>query len=76
MLVEDVMETDLVTCDAGETLRDAVRRMLDRHVGSVIVTVDGDPAGILTETDALAAGYVADRRFGEIPVREVASATS
>ena len=73
MLVEDVMTTDVVTCDHEATLQAAATRMLERHVGSVIVTADGDPAGILTETDALQAGVVTDRPFSEITVGDVAS---
>jgi CBS domain-containing protein len=73
MLVEDVMATDIVTCEAEATLRVAVERMLRAHVGSVIVTREGNPAGIVTETDALLAGYRTEKPFGEIPVRSVAS---
>lgn len=73
MLVEDVMSRDIVTCDAGATLRTAVERMLEHRVGSVIVTEDGNPAGIVTETDALQGGYATGSPFAEIPVRAVAS---
>lgn len=70
MLVEDVMETDLVTCDGGELLRVAVEKMLQNRVGSVIVTVESNPTGILTETDVLLAGYTTEDCFGDIPVTE------
>jgi len=73
MLVSEVMTADLVTCPVEASLRDAVERMLRRGVGSVIVSDDGRPAGILTETDVLHAGYVAQRPFDEIPVRKVMS---
>lgn len=73
MLVSDVMETDLVVCDAEGTLRDAVGRMLEAHVGSVIVLAEGTPTGIVTETDALKAGYAAEQPLGEIPIQAVAS---
>lgn len=73
MLVEDVMATDLVTCDVDGTVRDAVEEMLKNHVGSVIVTDGGTPTGIVTETDVLHAGYVTEAPFGEIPIRDVHS---
>ncbi len=70
MLVEDVMETDIVTCDGGNSLRAAVEKMLRNRAGSVIVTVDGNPTGILTGTDVLMTGYTTESRFGEIPLRD------
>ncbi|MEZ3162848.1 CBS domain-containing protein [Halorubrum sp. RMP-47] len=74
MLVEAVMTTDLVTCDADATVRDATERMLRNRVGSVVVTDDGTPAGILTESDVLRAGYATDDPLSTIPVRKAASA--
>jgi CBS domain-containing protein len=47
--------------------------MLREGVGSVVVTRDGDPAGIVTESDALKAGYLSERSFTEIPVSKAAS---
>lgn len=73
MLVADIMRTEIVTCDVDASLRGAGRRMLDEGVGSVIVTRDGTPLGIVTETDALQAGVATDRPFGDIALGEVAS---
>ena len=73
MLVRDAMTTDVVTVAADASLRDAVGRMLREGVGSAVVTREGTPAGIVTETDALKAGYLAERPFAEIPVSKVAS---
>ena len=39
----------------------------------MIVTDDDTPAGIVTETDLVQAGYVTDRPFSEIPARKVMS---
>ncbi len=68
------MTTDLVTCDADATVRDATERMLRNRVSSVVVTDDGTPAGILTESDVLRAGYATDDPLSTIPVRKAASA--
>lgn len=73
MLVEEVMTTDLVTCDAGASVRDATERMLWNRVGSVVVTSEGTPAGIATETDVLHAGYVTDDPLSAIPLRKAMS---
>lgn len=73
MLVEEIMTTDVVTCEHDVTLQSAVVRMLKGGVGSVVVLRDGVPAGIVTETDAVRAGAVTERPFTGIPVRNVAS---
>ncbi|GAB3695844.1 CBS domain-containing protein [Halorubrum pallidum] len=69
MLVEDVMSTDLVTCDVGASVREAAERMLRNRVGSVIVVDGRTPAGIATEADVLHAGYASDEPFSAIPLR-------
>lgn len=73
MLVREVMSRDVVTVDIDGTLRDVAHELLSNRVGSLVVTVDGNPSGIVTEYDLTWAGYKADRGFSEIPVRKVAS---
>jgi CBS domain-containing protein len=73
MRVEDVMSAPVVTAAANASLLAAAERMLEADVGSVVVTKDGDPAGILTEHDFVAAGHEHDRAFSEIPVFAAAS---
>ncbi|WP_256402504.1 CBS domain-containing protein [Halorubrum salinum] len=70
MLVEEVMSTELVTCDVGASVREAAERMLRNRVGSVIVVDGRTPAGIATEADVLHAGYAADEPFSAIPLRK------
>lgn len=68
------MATTVVSVPADASLHEAAERMLDANVGSVVVTSDGDPAGILTEYDFVAAGHEHDDRpFAEIPVYAAAS---
>lgn len=73
MQVRDVMSQDVVCIDVDADLRDAAHELLANNVGSVVVTVDDAPAGIVTEYDLTWAGYRADQPFSEIPVRKVAS---
>ncbi|MHB9285646.1 CBS domain-containing protein [Halobacteriales archaeon Cl-PHB] len=73
MLVSDVMTTDLVTVDVDATLRTVAEELLTAHVGSVIVSRDGEPTGIVTETDVVHAGYVTDDPFSAIAVEAVMS---
>lgn len=72
MLVEDIMSTDLVTCDVDASLREAVEEMLRNQVGSTLV-VDEVPTGIVTETDVLHAAYVTDAPLSELPVEKTMS---
>jgi CBS domain-containing protein len=73
MRVSDIMSKTVVTCDVGARLYDAAERMLRERVGSVVVTRDGDPVGIVTETDVLRVGVHTGRPFDEIAVRTAMS---
>ncbi|WP_313694513.1 CBS domain-containing protein [Halorarum halobium] len=73
MLVREVMSPEPVTVAADATLREAVERMLRERVGSVLLTRDGDPAGILTETDALRGAYRAERSLAAVPAAAAAT---
>lgn len=42
-----------LTVDEGDSLRDAAVWMMERGVGSAVMMVDGKPAGIVTDRDAL-----------------------
>lgn len=68
MSIREIMSTDLVTISSGGTLQEAVTKMLDDRVGSVVVQDNDEPTGIITETDVLAVGTTFDNPFSEIPV--------
>lgn len=68
MNVRELMSTDLVTVPATADMQTVAERMLYNQVGSAIVTDDGTPCGIVTETDALTVGYAADKPFSEVSV--------
>lgn len=67
VLVRDVMVTDIVTVPVDASLDDAVARMLSERVGSVVVTRNESPTGILTETDVLKAAHATDASFDDVP---------
>lgn len=71
MQVRDIMSTDVVTVPAGTTVADAVDRLLDNGVGSVIVVDDETPVGIVTESDALRVALDTGKALGDIGIREV-----
>lgn len=72
MLVRDVMTTDVVTVDVDATLRAAIGRLLAEGVGSVVVTDDGTPVGLVTETDALRALHENEAAPSDVGVRDLA----
>jgi CBS domain-containing protein len=51
--VRDVMTKNLITVKTSDKLSDAIQRMTEGDIGSVIVTENGEPSGILTERDIL-----------------------
>jgi len=57
--VSEVMTHDVVTAQAGDSLRSVGELMRDRNVGSVVICEGGRPVGVLTDRD-LALAVVAD----------------
>ena len=53
--IDTLMTSPPVTATAGEPLADAVRRMHDHRVGSVVVMEGNRAVGIVTERDVLRA---------------------
>ena len=45
--------TEVLTADPSSTVYDAIARMVDHNVGSILVVQDGDIEGIFTERDYL-----------------------
>jgi len=51
--VRNIMSEDLVSADSEATLAQAMKQMVEKDIGSVIVTEGGQPVGIITERDIL-----------------------
>lgn len=62
---------DLLTIDADASVLDAVRKMVDANVGSLLVNVDGRIEGIVTERDYLRRVTLEGRTEKDTPVREI-----
>jgi CBS domain-containing protein len=59
----------VVTVSARSSVADAIRKMNDEKVGSVLVPdAEGCPVGILTERDVLRMLAEGDREFDKLPV--------
>ncbi len=77
--IEDVLRskgTRIHTISPDATVYEAIERMVDRNVGSLIVTYsDGPPLGIVTERDYLRKVALLGRTSRNTAVREIMSPT-
>ncbi|MEM2082930.1 MAG: CBS domain-containing protein [Nitrososphaerota archaeon] len=53
MLVKEVMKRNVITIDAEKTIEEACKIMGEKHIGSLIVTINDKPYGIFTERDLI-----------------------
>ena len=58
--VADVMN-EIISIDCESLAVDAAKIMIDKEIGSIVVTEEGNPVGIITESDMLARVIVAYR---------------
>jgi CBS domain-containing protein len=68
------MIKEVVTIDGEESVAEACRIMGERHIGSLIVTSQGKPAGIFTERDLLSKVVLKRLKLDEIKVKDYMSA--
>ena len=71
-VVRDVMHAGVVTCDEKTTLRDALRRMVDNAIRSIVVT-DSKCAlcGIVSQTDLVNASLEHSAEWAQMPVSSI-----
>jgi len=51
ILVKDIMTKDVITVDSSATANNAAKIMEDYQVGSVVITENNTPIGIITDRD-------------------------
>jgi CBS domain-containing protein len=71
--VEDIMSREVVTIDPNASMAEAAALMGDKHIGSLIVVIEGTPAGIVTERDLLSGVLAKGKDPATIKVGEVMS---
>ena len=71
--VRNFVKTDPLTIDANESVLRAAQRMRERHAGNVLVLINGEAKGILTERDILNRIAADDLLPSSIPVRKIMS---
>ena len=72
--VGDILGTKpvrLVSIDAGESVLEAARRMMEENVAAMLVTVDGRITGIVTERDYLRRVVLEERGDRDTAVGEI-----
>ncbi|MEQ8860037.1 MAG: CBS domain-containing protein [Pseudomonadales bacterium] len=71
LTVADVMIDNPYVVEGDTPLVDVLRNMTKRHIGAVLITRDGDLAGIFTATDACR--HLADAIEGGVPTGQAGS---
>jgi CBS domain-containing protein len=69
----DKKDKELLQIDADASVFEAVKRMVEANIGSLLVTENGEVAGIVTERDYLRRVTLEGRTDKETPVREIMS---
>lgn len=72
--IRDVMNTSPVIINKKASVLDAAKEMKSERVGSIIITDDGQPIGILTESDILRKIVAGEKDAKKICVDEIMSA--
>lgn len=51
MIAEDIMRRDVVKIGRDATIKEAMRRMFEKHVSCLVVECNGSPDGLITRGD-------------------------
>ena len=74
--VSNILEekgSDVLQIDGSATVFDAIKRMVESNVGSLLVTENGKVTGIVTERDYLRRVTLEGRSENDTPVRDIMS---
>lgn len=69
--VRNFTKTDPLMIDANESVLKAAQMMRERHAGNILVLINGEAKGILTERDVLNRIAADDLLPSSIPVRKI-----
>lgn len=71
--VRNFVMTNPLKIDANESVLKAAQKMLEHKLGNILVLVNGEPVGIVTERDVLNKVAANDLLPSSIPVRKIMS---
>jgi signal-transduction protein with cAMP-binding, CBS, and nucleotidyltransferase domain len=72
-LVKDIMKTDVITIESSASIKEAADKMDKANIGSIIVTDNQTPVGIVTERDFVRR-YAAQEKVLSAKISEIMSA--
>jgi len=71
MKVKDIMSRPIIVEDEGTLVTKIAEDMEELGIGSVVVTKEGEPAGINTERDIALKVLLKNKRASEVKAREI-----
>ncbi|MEM0441236.1 MAG: CBS domain-containing protein [Candidatus Caldarchaeum sp.] len=71
--VRDVVQTSLITVDASASIVETAKIMSEKRISGVVVTVNGEPKGLITERDIVSKVVAAGRDPSKTSAREIMS---
>ena len=72
--VKAIMSKQMVSLEKGLSIRSAVKTMVHKDVGSVVITAHGKPIGMVTERDILKSLAFRKAVRPDTPIEEIMSA--
>lgn len=71
--VREIMSHPIITGDEDALVSEIVKDMADLDIGSVVITSEGKPVGIITERDIALKVLLKDKRASEVKAKEIMS---
>ncbi len=73
MKVKDIMSRPLITEDEETPVTKIAEDMAELGIGSVVITKEGKPTGIITERDIALKALLKNKRASEVKAKEIMS---
>jgi IMP dehydrogenase len=73
MKIKDLIKSkgfEVIAVDGDTTVADAIRKMVERNIGALLIMEDGRTAGMFTERDVLKC-WVSRKGMEDVPIKEV-----
>jgi CBS domain-containing protein len=71
MKVKDIMSRPIIAEDEETLVTKIAEDMEELGIGSVVITKDGEPTGIITERDIALKALLKNKRASEVKAREI-----
>lgn len=71
--VRDVMEGGVIMLDGDRPVSEALKKMLENNVWSVVVTINDIPTGVVTERDILRRVIAKGLNIDRVPLKDIMS---